>query len=270
MSSNHSLNERLKLGGVVDLLDPAAEGGVRHLQHHREAKLVGGADEIVLSGDDHRRRHGEAVPGHQLVQVDLVGAADHRDRVVDHRHALLHRAAREAVGVVVDRRRLADEQRIELGEPRKVAAGDRLDLDALLLGDPRPVLQGRQVGGRHRLVRIVEDGEGIARSGPVLLGTPFAAGMAVERPVEEVQLGAGELGHRHRGKALDLRPVAVLDGDLEHRTAEPVEEQPAEAVEATILDRRRNRPGGGPAGSCRSGRPAPWRGHRRARASAWA
>ena len=213
---------------------------------------------------------GTAMPfdGHQLVQVDLVGAADHRDRVVDDRHALLHRAAREAVGVVVDRRRLADEQRIELGEPREVAAGDRLDLDALLLGDPRPVLEGRQVGGRHLLVR---DRRGRRRN------SAARRDPSCERHSRRVWLWSAswkkcsssrrELGHRHGGEALDLRPVAVLDGDLEHRTAEPVEEQPAEAVEATILDRAEIDQDAGPARSCRRRRRAPWRGRRRARAA---
>ena len=50
-------------------------------------------------------------------------------------------AAREAVGVVGDRRRLADEQRIVVGELGQVLPGDRLDLDAHLLGDARPVLE---------------------------------------------------------------------------------------------------------------------------------
>ena len=74
------LGQRRQLLLVGDLLDAAREGRIGDLQHHREAERVGGADEIVHAADDHRRRHREAVAGQQLVQVDLVGAADHRDR----------------------------------------------------------------------------------------------------------------------------------------------------------------------------------------------
>ncbi len=151
------------------------------MTHHREAELVGRPRQVVHTGEDHRRRHRQAVAGQQLVQVDLVGAADHRDRVVDDRHAFLRGAPGEAVGVVVDRGRLADEQRVELGQPRQVAPGDRLDLDAELLGDPRPVLDAGAARRRQRLVGIVEHGEGIARRRPVLLRAPLAGRMGVQR-----------------------------------------------------------------------------------------
>ncbi len=217
-------------------LTPRLKDEVRHLQHHREAEFVGGAGQVVGAADDDGRRHGDAVPRHQLVQVDLVGAANHRDRIVDDRHPLLHGAAGEAVGVVVDRGRLADEQGVEFRQPREIATGDRLDLDALLLGDTRQVLEGRQVRRRHGVVGIVENGEGIARRGAVLLRAPLAAGVVVERAMEEGEFDRRELGDRDRGEAPDLGTVAVLDRHLEHRAAEPVEQQPAEAVEAAVLD----------------------------------
>ncbi len=140
-----------------------------------------------------RRRHGDAVRGQQLVQVDLVGAADHRDRVVDDRHALLHGAAGEAVGVVVDRRRLADEQRVELGEPGEVAAGDRLDLDAAASRRCATSASAWRGSTAASLVRVVEHGEGIARRGALLLRAPFARGVVVQRLVEE--------GAARRGRA---------------------------------------------------------------------
>ena len=106
-----------------------------------------------------------------------------------------------------------------------------------LLGDARPVLQGRQVGGRQLLRRVVEDGEGIARRGAILLRAPLARGVGVERGVEGGEFVRRQLGDRHGGEPLDLRPAAVLDGHFQHRAAEPVEEQPAEAVEAAVVDR---------------------------------
>ena len=59
-------------------------------------------------------------------------------------------------------------------------------------------------------------------------------------PWKKASSAGGKLGDRHRGQAADLRAgvavVAVLNGYLEHRTAEPVEEKPAETIEAMILD----------------------------------
>ena len=55
--------------------------------------------------------------------------------------------------------------------------------------------------------------------------------------MEEGEIGRRELGDRNGGEALDLRAVAGLDRHLEHRAAEPVEQQTAEAVEAPVLDR---------------------------------
>ena len=236
MSFSHSLARASRSAGLSTFLTPREKDESGHLQHHREAELVGRAGKVVRPADDDGRRHGDAVRGHQLVQVDLVGAADHRDRIVDDRHALLHRPPGEAVGVVVDRRRLADEQRVELGEPRQVALGDRLDFDPELLGDARPMLERREARRRQLLVRIVKHGEGIARRRAVLLRAPFAPGVLVQRGVKKRELRRRQLGHRHGCQALDLRPAAILDGHLEHRAAEPVEEQPAEAVEAVVLD----------------------------------
>ena len=174
------------------------------------------------------------------MQVDLVGAADHRDRIVDDRHTFLRGAPGEAIGVIVDRRRLADEQRIVLGQARQVAAGDRLHLDAELLGHARPVLDGGAVRRRHGFVGIVEHGKGITRRSTIFLRAPLAGGVDVQRVVEEGEFARLELGDRHRRELADLRPgmavVAVFDRHLEHRAAEPVEEEAAEPVETVILD----------------------------------
>ena len=124
---------------------------------------------------------GQAGMRQPLPEIDLVGAADHRDRIVDDRHALHHGAAGEVIGVVADRRRLADEERIELREPREILLGDRLDLDPLRRRDLRPVHQRLRCARRQHLLRVVENGDRMARRGARLRRAPFAAGVGFER-----------------------------------------------------------------------------------------
>ena len=52
-----------------------------------------------------------------LGEVDLVVALQDGVRVVDHHQSFGGGAPREAVGVVVDEGGVADEQRVELGQP---------------------------------------------------------------------------------------------------------------------------------------------------------
>ena len=191
--------------------------------------------------------------------------------IVDDRHAFLHGAAGEAIGVIVDRRGLADEQRVELGQARQVAAGDRLDLDAELLGHPRPVLDGGAARRRHGLLGVVEHGEGIARRGAVLLRAPLAGGVDVQRVVEEGEFARAELGDRHRREPADLRaawplpPFSMVTSST--GTAEPVEEKPAETVEAVVLDLAEIGQDAGRHGLVVGARPAPWPANRPARAA---
>ena len=135
---------RLQLVHGLGLAHAAAERAVGNLHHHREAERVGGALDVGRVLDDDRLRHRQPGMRQPLPEIDLVGAADHRDRIVDDRHALHHGAAGEAVGVVADRGRLADEQRVELGQPGEILARDRLDLDAERGGELRPVHQRRR------------------------------------------------------------------------------------------------------------------------------
>ncbi len=170
-----------------------------------------------------------------LPEIDLVGAADHRDRVVDDRHPLHHRAAGEMVGVIADRGGLADEERVELGEPRQVFLGDRLDLDAERRGDLRPVHQRLQRAWRQHLLRVVEDGDRMARRRARFRRPPFAAGVGFQRFGEETLLLFRAAGEGGEVDLLDLAPLLAFEGDGQHRRAEPVEEALREALEAGRL-----------------------------------
>ncbi len=92
----------LELVDRGDLVDAARERTVRDLDHQRQAELVHGPRQIGMVGQHDGRRRRHLVGSHELHQEHLVHAADHRDRIIDHRHALLPGAAGEPVGVVVD------------------------------------------------------------------------------------------------------------------------------------------------------------------------
>ena len=170
----------------------------------------------------------------KLHQEHLVGAPDHGDGIVDHRHSLLPGAAGEAIGVVVDRGSLADEQAVVFGELGELAAGDRLDVDRKPLGDAREVLDGGRRRRRHLLVGIVEHGEIVFRHHAGLGIAPFAARVLVQRLAQERSLAVGEPGDVARANALDREPVTGLDDHLQRRTAEPVEQDASERFEARI------------------------------------
>src|SRR5690606_13696497 len=110
--------------------DARGERAVRLLQHAGQAEL--GDDLVRLRAvDDERRRDRESEPLRELEEVHLVAAADDRLRIVDHDEPLAPRTAREAVRVMVDARRLADEERVELGEPAVVVAAQELHVEAV-------------------------------------------------------------------------------------------------------------------------------------------
>src|SRR5215471_9858015 len=70
-------------------------------------------------------------------------------RIIDDRHALLPSAPGEAIGVVVDRGGLADEQAVVFGELGQLALGDRLDVDRQFFRDAGEMLDRGRRGWRH-------------------------------------------------------------------------------------------------------------------------
>ena len=182
---------------------------------------------------------GQAGADEAFPQVDLVRAAHHRDRIVDDRHAFGYGALGEAVGVVGDRGCLADHQRVEFGEAVEVLLRDRLDLDAIFLGEARPVFQALDVGGRERFVGVVEDGDRPFGDGAGLGVLPDAASIGGEAFDEELHLLVFEAGEGRKLDALDLvvAGLAVLaGGDDESGRAVPVEKLAGEFAEALVLD----------------------------------
>ena len=236
MSSNSRVGQRLQLLGGLDLVHAARERAVGNLDHHRPAEQAFGLDEVVVVGEHHRRRHGHAVRLQKLVQVDLVGAADHRLRIVDDRHAFGSGALGEAIGEIVDRGGRADEQAVEFGQFRELPAGDELDRHRVLFGDPLEMPERLDGGRRQRLLRIVQDGQRIAGDRAPARVAPLALGVPVQARAEEFRLVRPELGQRAGAQPVDLPVLAGRDGDFDRRAAVPVEQEPAEGLETRILD----------------------------------
>src|ERR1700730_14819961 len=101
----------------------------RNVFARRRAALIDRACPSVDSGQHDGRRGRHLVLAQKLHQEHLVGATDHRDRIVDDRHAFLPGAPGKAVSVIVDRGGLANEKTIVFGELGKLASRDRLDID---------------------------------------------------------------------------------------------------------------------------------------------
>lgn len=88
------------------------------------------------------------------MQVDLVGTAQDRLRVVDDHQTFVLGAFGHAVGMMVEAGGLADEQRIELCQAAFILAGDQADVDAASPSGANELLERTLVAGRHGLLRI--------------------------------------------------------------------------------------------------------------------
>ena len=115
-SSNRIFELFLELGLVADFDHAAGERAVGLLEHAGKAQLAGGVD-LVLGMEHNRFGDLDVVPAEQFGQVDLVRAADDRLRIVDHDQAFARSPAGKTIRVMVDGRRFADEQSVELGDP---------------------------------------------------------------------------------------------------------------------------------------------------------
>lgn len=225
-SSSQSSASAFSSAKLAAFLTPREKELSGNLQDEREAQRVGCDLQVGRAGDHDGGRHRHLVEGHQLVEIDLVGAADHRQRIVDDRHALLLGAAGKTVGVVGNRRGLADEERVVIGKLDQVAPGDRLDLDAHLLGDARPVAQRADAGGRQFLVGIHQRGKGVARGRAGLGVAPFAVGVGLQACQEARLLLRRQAPERVEADPVDRCPaLALLDDDFERGRAEPVEQE---------------------------------------------
>ena len=76
----------------------------------------------VLGMQHDRLGDRDVVPAQQFGEVDLIRAADDRLRIVDHDQAFARGPARKPIRVMVDGRRFANEEGVELGDPRVIVA----------------------------------------------------------------------------------------------------------------------------------------------------
>ena len=229
------VGQRLQRLEIVDLVHAARERAVGDLHHHRPTQALLGLGEVLVLRQHDGRRDGNAMGVHQFVEIDLVGAADHRLRIVDDRHPLLQRTAREAIGVIVDRGRGADEQAVEFGEFGELALGQQFNVDRIALGELLEIADRLDRGRRQRLFGVVQHGERIFGDGASARIAPVALGVLVQRAAKEFRLLGAELGERPRAQAVDLPALSRRDGHLDRRAAIPIEQQPAERLEARIL-----------------------------------
>ncbi len=265
-----------ELRRVIGLAHPRGEGAVGTFQDAGKPQarphLRG-----VLAVHDQRFRARHAVLGEHLRLEDLVRAPHDRLGVVDHDQPLRLRPPGEAVGVVVDARRLPDEQRVVLRQAPVVLLADLPHADAQLPAHPREAGQGALVGGWVWLVGVHQDrqvvaralgvGDAGAREEPLclfqherLVGVRNVAGRYGPQRVQSPLVRAHEFGaHQRRGEVGEQRltePVVALgqvpaevDAELELPRADRREgalEQPLEVLRhdaqerrlAQVLDRR--------------------------------
>ena len=116
------------------------------------------AEGVFVAAEQQLRGRGrDAGLFEKLAEVDLVRAADDRLGIVDHGDVVHRGTLREAESVVVERCGGADEQRVELHQPRGFLLGDQLRVDVHFPGHFEEFVEGVLVAGREFFVRVVED-----------------------------------------------------------------------------------------------------------------
>src|SRR5690606_9999103 len=116
----------LKLIGALGADYTGGKGAVWPLEHAWKPELVHDAVGVVAMNHQGLGA-GDAVPLEELGLVDFVGAAHDRFRVVNHDQAIGLSTPGETIRMVIDRRRLANEQSIELTQTTEVVLLDQRD-----------------------------------------------------------------------------------------------------------------------------------------------
>ena len=153
-------------------------------------------------------------------------------RIVDDDHVLLLRLVGEAVGVVVERGRLADEEAVVFGELGVVVLADRVDFDAELGAGVDEALQRALVRRRHRIVDVGQHREIEAELAALARLAPELLGELVERLRERVFLRIGQRVQAGRLDRADLPDALALELDAQDRARKRLEHLARDVLEA--------------------------------------
>src|SRR5512132_65191 len=148
--------------------------------------------------------------------------------------------------MVIERRRLADEQGVELGQAAVVGARDQIDIAAELRAGPYESFDRLRVRRRQLLLRIVQDGDRPARRRRRPLCPPGRLRVSIEGLDEDLPLLRPHLPNGDRLDGVDGPAPLVFELDGEQRTAEQLEDAPGGDRQAWVVseseeDRRRKR-----------------------------
>jgi len=241
---------------VFGLFDPAREGAVGNFQDHGITHH--GFDfgqPLVVEGRTveqfrARRRH---IGGLQRFrQIDLVGAAQDRARIVDHRNAFDLGLAGKAEGMMIQGRRLADEQGIEFGDALDILGGDEFDLDPLLRPGLGQAFQRHLVRRRQPFVGIDQNGQLVKGRRAALALRRRHADVGAQRIFEHGGQIIVDLVDAERADRLNPPALVAHDLDFQDGVAEGVEHLGREPAEPRIVgppeEHMQHEPGRGRAG----------------------
>ncbi len=145
---------------VIRLGHAVRKGAVGLLEHAGKGDpLAGRAGFEGFLLQNHGARRGHFGLSQTLRQINLVGTAQNRKRVVDHHQPFGKGLAREAVGMMIHRRRFANKQRIKLRQAAVILFRYKLGIDVQLVGRFLELLQRLLARRRVFLFRVHQNGE---------------------------------------------------------------------------------------------------------------
>ncbi|MNL06436.1 hypothetical protein D3C87_1270710 [compost metagenome] len=195
---------------ALDLDHAPGETTVGDFQYQRKPKAFAHPFEIFRSllVENFGGGHAQVMALEQVGQVDLVGAAQNRRRIIHHHQPFALGFLGETVGVVIDAGGFADQQAIVFGNPRVILALDQFDIDAQRPADPDEIIQRLGIGRRQGFLRIVQDGQVVTGQSAGSRHAPDLATEVVEGMGELIFLIFAQLMQRTRLYAFDVPAVS--------------------------------------------------------------
>ena len=220
----------------LHLADTPGKTAVGNLQYHGQFQLVDQSVNLLIVIAEHkgRWRHRYPVGLHQLRQVDLVGAAQDRARVIHHHHALLLRLAGELVGMVIQCGGLADKQTVVLAQAGVGITANLVHPNPQLAAGPDKTLQRRLITGRQRLFLVNQHGQFVAVTAAAARISPDTGIELLQGLGKGIFLGPFQLLQGQRLQRFDGPLLAATELHLQQRTGQLIENLPPQVSQAFL------------------------------------
>ena len=220
----------------LHLADTPGKTAVGNLQHHGQFQFLDQPVNLLVVIAEHKGGgwHRHPIGLHQLRQVDLVGAAQDRARVIHHHHALLLRLAGELIGMVIQRRGLADKQAVVFPQAGIGITTNLVHANTQLATGTDKPFQRRLVTGRQHLFLIDQHGQLVTVAAATARVAPDTGIELLKRLGKSIFFRAFELLQGQRFQRFDGPLLTATKIHLQQRARQLIENLPTQIGQAFL------------------------------------